>query len=1059
VAAWNVRTLQDQPLNTDCDRPPRRTALVSRELSRFDVDIAALSETRFPGEGKLTEDQFGYTFFWKGKAEDEPRIHGVGFAIKNHLVQKHSLCPIAISERITTLRIPLERGSFLTIIAVYAPTLTSDENVKEEFYQSLSQQLSRVHDTDRLILLGDFNARVGDNHELWPGVLGRESHGNCNANGELLLELCAEHRLNITNSNFRLRRRFKTTWMHPRSKHWHTLDYIITRQQHRPEVMITRAMLGADDCWTDHRMLLSKLKFKISSKPIHHIVKPPRKLDTDQLQNADACAAYRDSVRNGLSRTPQANDVNEEWNNIKTVVETAASGTLGYKKRKHEDWFYDNITEIEAAVEAKRSARLDYEAHKNSGAKKKSARDAKAACQTLIREKQNCWWIRKAEEIQSYADTMDLKNFHSATKKLYGPIPSCTGALLSSDNETVLTNPTDILNRWKEHFSELLNRDSNAEEECLQRLPQLPEQLWMALPPRFHEMKSALNEMQTNKAPGPDNLPLEVLKHAGDSLHTRLHLLILKIWEQRELPKDWKDANIVTIFKKGDKQQCGNYRGISLLSIASKILARIVLKRIQIHTENILPESQCGFRSNRGTIDMIFCARQLQEKSREQQKALYMIFYDLAKAFDSVPRRAMWRILKKLGFPPVIISIIQALHDGMMGKVVHNNQCSDDFPITCGLKQGCVLAPTLFSIYLAAMMNEIPNDNPGLDLRYRLGGGGVFNTSRLKSHRLTTGFKVTDLQYADDMATVTNNEEDLKRSVEHYCNAYKNFGLTVNVGKTKIMVQQAPGGEAPPPDIRINDEEVQKVPNFTYLGAVLSEEATSSKDIMHRIQVANLSFGRLSKRVFQNRNLKSTTKVMVYKAVILPALLYGCETWTIYRKDLRKLESFHQRKLRCLMNIKWQDKVRNVAVLEKGSIRSIESMIMLHRLRWSGHVVRMSEERLPKQIFYSQLAEGSRPHGAPKKRYKDQLKQTLKACDIDHKSWELLAQDRKLWRQKIRAGTASFEVSRTEELNIKRQQRLARNQDQGPPDIPCPFCPRYFRARIGLTSHLRTHNR
>ena len=164
---------------------------------------------------------------------------------------------------------------------------------------------------------------------------------------------------------------------------------------------------------------------------------------------------------------------------------------------------------------------------------------------------------------------------------------------------------------------------------------------------------------------------------------------------------------------------------------------------------------------------MIFCARQLREKSREQQKALYMIFYDLAKAFDSVPRRAMWRILKKLGFPPVIISIIQALHDGMMGKVVHNNPCSDDFPISCGLKQGCVLAPTLFSIYLAAMMNEIPNDNPGLDLRYRLSGGGVFNTSRLRSHRLTTEFKVTDLQCADDMATVTNNEEDLKRSVEH----------------------------------------------------------------------------------------------------------------------------------------------------------------------------------------------------------------------------------------------------------------------------------------------------
>ena len=115
---------------------------------------------------------------------------------------------------------------------------------------------------------------------------------------------------------------------------------------------------------------------------------------------------------------------------------------------------------------------------------------------------------------------------------------------------------------------------------------------------------------------------------------------------------------------------CGNYRGISLLCIAGKIFARILLDRLLQLAEEILPESQCGFRPSRGTIDMIFCARQLQEKSREQQQPLMQIFWDLRKAFDKVPRPAMWLNLAKFGCPDRFINLIRALHDGMTASVV-----------------------------------------------------------------------------------------------------------------------------------------------------------------------------------------------------------------------------------------------------------------------------------------------------------------------------------------------------------------------------------------------------
>ena len=407
---------------------------------------------------------------------------------------------------------------------------------------------------------------------------------------------------------------------------------------------------------------------------------------------------------------------------------------------------------------------------------------------------------------------------------------------------------------------------------------------------------------------------------------------MLRLWEEKHLPGDWRDANIVTIFKKGDKRQCGNYRGISLLSIAGKVLARIILRRLQILAEDILPESQCGFHSNRGTIDMIFCARQLQEKSKEQQRPLYFIYYDLEKAFDSVPRVAMWSILERFGCPPTLVSIIRSFHDDMIGKVVHNNHTTETFPITCGLKQGCVLAPTMFSIYLAAMLYELPPNNPSIDMRYHI-DSSLFNTAGLRSARHTTVFSLNNLQFADDMATVASSPEDLERSVRNFTSAYERFDLTVNVGKTKVLIQNTLENEEPIVNIQIRGEEVEHVTQFSYLGAVLSAEATSGKDVEKRIQAANVAYGRLGKRVFHNRDLLRTTKLMVYKAVVLTMLLYGCETWTLYKEDLKKLERSHQRKLRAIMNIRWQDKLSNISVLNRGCSQSIEAIVALHRLR------------------------------------------------------------------------------------------------------------------------------
>jgi len=227
LASWNVRTLLDAP-----GRPERRSAILAREPARYDIDIAALSETRISAEAQFEEVGAGYTFFTTGQPEGKPRQAGVGFAIKSTLVSKLQEHPKGVNPRLMYMKLELSHGRTAVLLSAYAPTMDATEQDKEAFYNSLSDIIRSVPYKHRIIVLGDFNARVGRDHSAWPRVLGHHSIGNENSNGSLLLQFCAQHELTITNTLFQQDNKYKCMWMHPRSKHWHMLDYVITRHRH-----------------------------------------------------------------------------------------------------------------------------------------------------------------------------------------------------------------------------------------------------------------------------------------------------------------------------------------------------------------------------------------------------------------------------------------------------------------------------------------------------------------------------------------------------------------------------------------------------------------------------------------------------------------------------------------------------------------------------------------------------------------------------------------------------------------------------------------------------------
>ena len=227
----------------------------------------------------------------------------------------------------------------------------------------------------------------------------------------------------------------------------------------------------------------------------------------------------------------------------------------------------------------------------------------------------------------------------------------------------------------------------------------------------MQELTDAIRSLANGKAVGPDEVSIELFKitfNGDPALRRRLLDIVVRIWRGGEVPQQWKDAIIMILNKKKDRTECGNFGGISLVAHAGKILLKIIARRLSEYCERvgILSEEQSGFRPNHSTTDMMFVIRRLQELARKKQILLYVCFIDLTKAYDSVDRTLLWTVLARFGVQQIMISVIRQFHDGMRACVrLDDKVCSRWFAVEQGLRQGRVLAPLLFNIFLAAVIS------------------------------------------------------------------------------------------------------------------------------------------------------------------------------------------------------------------------------------------------------------------------------------------------------------------------------------------------------------------
>nr|VZI29223.1 unnamed protein product [Spirometra erinaceieuropaei] len=297
--------------------------------------------------------------------------------------------------------------------------------------------------------------------------------------------------------------------------------------------------------------------------------------------------------------------------------------------------------------------------------------------------------------------------------------------------------------------------------------------------------------------------------------------------------------------------------------------------------------------------------------------------------------------------------------------------------------------------------------------------------------------------------------------------ACENIGLFINTQKTVVMHRPPPNSATPPnalpPQIIVNGTQVQVVENFPYLGSTLSRNTKIDDEVANRISKSSQAFGRLQSTISNRHGLQLSTKLKMYTTVILPTLVYRAETWTVYTRQARRLNHFHLSCFCRILRLNWQDRIPNTDVQERTGMLNIYFTLRQMQLRWSGHLVRMDDERLPKRLFYGDVATGSSRQGGQIRRYKDTLKSSLKRLQINTANWEELALDRPTWRRTAKMGAAIYEANRIAAAKAKREVRksqLRPVRNASAQLLPtCSRCQRTFRARIGLVGHIRPRAR
>ncbi|XP_039760423.1 uncharacterized protein LOC120634096 [Pararge aegeria] len=681
---------------------------------------------------------------WRGS---KSRLIGNGYKLLYHGSEAKNGVGIVLSSNLSSRLVNIERHHL-------RPQTNCTEDEKDSFWEDIHKLVTEIPPKEAIHIGGDLNGHIGASNNYFDRCHGGFGYGNRNRDGDRILQFASD---------------CKTIW---------------------DGIKIAR--LYQEPMTTQHRPLVATYRLP---KALKSNVTISSKIRWRRLEEASGdmltttVAEKLDSMNN-IDR-----NANDMWGEFEPVCRTNAEKHLGRTKPrkgpfKETHWWQDTVKE---AVKTKKEHFKRWQTTEDQTdlylykeAKRTSNRQvAIAKCES------NRDFYEKLETAESEVDIHKIAKTRNNNTKDYSTIK-----YIKDPNNRILTEDVHIRDRWVEYYRHLLNVSHPIKHESAKPTPvQGPVPCIV-----IDEVKKAIRQMKNNKAVGPDEIPAEIWKRLGELGELWLLELFNKLVIGQPISNSWRQSFLVPFYKgKGDVRDCNNYRAIKLMSHTFKIWERILNNRIRDIVE--LTPNQCGFVTGKGTSDAIQTIRIMLEKAKINKSNLHMIFIDLEKAFDHVPRNLIWQSLRAQNVPEQYICLIQDMYNNVTTQVVSAAGTSDGFAIEVGVHQGSALSPLLFNVNMDYLTKDCQRPVPW------------------------------NILYADDVVLISDTVAELQSQLNLWITSLEENGLRISRGKTEHMSCIFDGTtDAAQIKFFINNTRIPTVKQFKYLGSIISNDSKIDDD-------------------------------------------------------------------------------------------------------------------------------------------------------------------------------------------------------------------------------------
>ena len=934
IATFNVRGLTKQ----------YKQESLSRDMNKYKIDICCLQECKITEKSDKNLEN-GNRLILMGA---ENINYGNGFLVSKKWKESvHRYWKI--SERISVLQMKTSKSQekqvtnkplyttklngtkmiitknnmydhIISIVNVYAPTSERSKkfpNEITEFYAQLSKITSDLKklSTSIVFIAGDFNSIVGKSTNV-ENCLGKYTTGIRNENGSRLINFCENNNKFICNSAFKKQPKHITTW----SKHIKTennniistfsqIDYILIDYGKKHLLTDARTFAGSETT-SDHRIVVVKLQVNWSQMYAKQMkCVNEKRINTQQLiHDENSRTKYQQNLEIKIKKLIEDNENN--YNNIRKTMKDTAIEQVGFVNKSKNHTVIDK--ELEMMSNEQKELRVKI-AYSNDPSKyevlKKSRNKALKQIHRRVKMLKDCEINQILKEMNG---TKNDAQMYKAVKKLN--MKQLENPFVFNKNNQIITNPQEIYDIVETHFK------SHFQKENIPKLKphvDVPKPLQKRI--TANEIIDATKNMSNNKS-AANNTPIELVKYAPQIVHEQIAESINNIFEKHDdlelgkgellpLPKPNKTKGPVT-----------NLRPITLLQIIRKILSKIEVTRTEKAIDEFLPQSQCAYRKNKSTTEIIWAYRWILAKVQEEQNMeIHVIGIDMSSAFDTIHRDKILEIASKF-LKEDELRILRVLLSDTTLEVKIKGAKTKPFESNIGSPQGDSVSGPVFTIYFEEHLEGIRIEIRNAPIH--------INEINQKWIEKRDSCLPREMLYADDADFLTEDLHIKKIIEDKAAPILQKGNLNVNTTKTEHTI------------LKRGNKRNEKWRKTKKLGSLLGD----AEDISRRKQLSTVALNNMNKIWNNKKYTPRKRRIQLYGSLVKSILLYNCSTWGISKTTQKKINSFHRKQLRRVINVKWPHKISSKKLYEVTNTRPLSIDITERRWKMLGHVLRMNKD-------------------------------------------------------------------------------------------------------------------